>query len=229
MKKHLLLLSTILLLIAYAALGVFAFAQEDAAAPEEELSLDGTWRVVSYFNNDTVTLVPCEYMVFSDSQAVDYRDSLETPFVETGYTIENGKLVLSALNRSYVIDLKPAGVLQLYTSPTEYMELVQYGSLENVNAEFSKDDLQGLWNIGYRRGLDQIGTEALEFVGGSTLNDYRNGGSDPVLTADYEWDADGHLVISRLAKVYILLPITHNDIYFVETDTGYVWSLTRAE
>lgn len=229
MKKRIFLVVTsILLAVAYIALGLFAYAQDAEEKPADVLPLDGAWRVVSYTKDNNVTLIPQEFMVFTDGKAADYRDSLDQPFVESPYTYEDGTLSLESLGRSYVVDRKGEHVLHLYTSPAEYMELAYYGSMENAALAFTPENLQGSWKIAYRRGLEQIGEESLSFDG-AALSDFRNGSAEPAVTAPYEWDADGHLVVSRLAKVYILYPISMDEIYFVETDTGYVWNLIRVK
>ena len=229
MKKRILFtITSVLLITAYVALGIFAYAQDTEEVPAEALPINGVWRVVSYNASDKVTLIPCEFMVFTDDVVADYRDNLEEPFVEAAYTYEDNTLAIASLGRNYVVDRKSEHVMYLYKTPTERMELAWYGALENFSFEFSHEDLQGSWNTAYRCGLEQIGEEALSFDT-STLSDYRNGSQEPAISAAYEWDENGNLVVSRLAKIYILYPISLDEIYFVETDTGYIWNLTRVE
>lgn len=184
--------------------------------------------MVSYSAGGNVTLIPCEFMVFGDDTAADYRDDLEKPFVETPYIYEDGKLAMDGIGKSYVVDRKTKHVMQLYASQTEYMELIYIDTLENATIELAAEDLHGSWDVAYRRGLEQVGTEALSFDGES-MTDYRNGSDEPYVTASYEWDEEGRMLISRLAKIYALYSFSHDEIYLVETDTGYVWNLLRTE
>jgi hypothetical protein len=227
-KTTALVLATVLLLAAYAALGVFALAQDGEPVSAQTQSLDGVWRVVAYHQGDNMTLIPCEFMTFADGLATDYRDSFESPYVKSAFKKDGSKLVLSDLDRTYEINLAADHVLQLYTSPSEYMELVWYSSLDAVSDEFKTTQLEGTWNIAYRRGLDKIGTETLVFDS-TTLTDYRNGSTEPTVCADYEWDAQNCLVVPKLAKIYKIYPASENEWFLVETDTGFVWDLVRGE
>ncbi len=227
-KKNMVLVVTMLLVACYAALGVFALAQEGEEAPAPERSLIGAWRVASYYSGGTVTLIPSEFMVFTEEKAADYRDSFETPFAESDYSVEGTKLQLPGLKRSFEMNWCSDHVLQLYASPDEYTELIWYSGLDAVPAEVDRDRFNGTWNIVYRRGLDQIGTEVL-VIDGATLTDYRNGSTEPTVTVDLSWNEEGQLVAPRLAKIYAVYPNGADEWYLVETDTGFIWQLVRVE
>lgn len=105
-KKIVLMLSMIMTVAVYVMLGAFAFATSSDPAGSEEMSLEGSWKVLVYVSNNQPTLIESEYMVITGQTVTDYRNQLDTPYVESEYTLENsprgdGQISLKSLDRTY--------------------------------------------------------------------------------------------------------------------------------
>ena len=114
MKKRIaIILSCIFVITAFVASLLFVFTGDIAEQSEESISLTGTWKVISYFNNDIPTLIDNEFMVFNDTTALNYKEDLTAPYVSSKYEINNKVLELSDISRTYQIEKITDNILRL--------------------------------------------------------------------------------------------------------------------
>lgn len=230
-KKIVLMLSMIMTVAVYVMLGAFAFATSSDPADSEEMSLEGSWKVLVYVSNNQPTLIESEYMVITGQTVTDYRNQLDTPYVESEYTLENsprgdGQISLKSLDRTYVYDFCSPDLVNFYENQDTFMTLCRVS--DDLTLSAPEHVLVGTWNVCYRSGLNQIGTEVLAFDE-TSLNDYRNGSDTPTISVPYYWNEQNQVVVEKMGKVYDYVPLTREHICLIETDTGSVWELAVAE
>lgn len=224
MKKNLLITAgSVIVVLAIVAMAIFVMVGEK---PEQakELSLEGTWRVVSYVNGDTASAIENEYMVFGADNACDYRDGAQTPAFESAYTLSGTELVLSDISRKYTAQAVTDNIIRLYESKDVYMNLVKYADKNEV--VLTAEDMMGKWDVVLHAGSPTVG-ESLDFKDDG-VDIYRNAETEPSVSSAYS--LDGNLLqVEALGLKMSVHKVSDNTIVLVETDTCYNWELTLAD
>lgn len=202
-----------------------------SGSSEEEIVSDaliGTWEVVANLEEESVTLLENEFIVFDTEMASCYKEGGSVPYVSSRYRIEEGEqpaLQLSDIDRSYVIEIKNENYICLYESPDKHMRLIRCANEDRSSIKLDQKLIIGKWNVTYRNADDFSG-EIIEFSD-SDLADYRKGATEPYAESDYVWSSSTCFTAEQLGKMMEVHPQTEDIICLVETDTGDVWELQR--
>ena len=229
-KKTLIALTAVLVIAALIALVVFVFIG-DFGQSESTLDLTGTWKVTGQIAEGVVTHIDNEFYVFTDDTASNYRDGNTTPFATSSYTLKPGNypdydLFLTEIGREMVVSPCSENLIRLYTNASLYTYLYRYPNADFAPVELDATILEGRWDVAYRYIGDTVLDEQLVFDNG-VLRDYRNGSEEPVLTAPFTINADGHLCVESVGMETVVQPCSEDLVFLIEVDTGYVWELRR--
>ena len=232
MKKNNLLfvVGGIFIAIALIAMLLFVFSGDDNGEPEAvSIKLDGAWKVVAYIQTGTTNIPEQEYFVFFGDTANAYRNDKANPYATSTYTFTaatypNWELNLPDISRKYTVSVVTDNYIRLYENSSVYMELIRYANNDLSDLDFTEDVVVGKWNVVYRNTSEVIADEILNFNDGF-LDDYRNGGSEPVASVPYYWDENGYICVDALNAKMLCYPLSNEVIIFVEAVTGYVWEL----
>lgn len=229
-KKVVYIICGAVILAALIGMLIFIFNGNNAGSDDEQktINLVGTWEVAAVVQNDTPTFADEEFMVFTEDKASNYRSGNSEPFASSSYEISaDSKLILPDISRNYTIDQKTDNCVRLYETADKYLLLIRYKNADMSEVAADKEVLIGKWNVLYR-SADEKFEEVLEFSD-DTLNDYRNGSSDPVSTSAYSWQEDKYIFADKWNKKFEFHSISDNTIIFIECDTGIAWELQKAE
>ncbi len=232
MKKSVFyIVGAIVILAAIAAMLIFIFTGEDADIPNNKVKVDlkGTWQVVAMVQNDIPTFIEKEFMVFDDSKAYSYKNGEKEPALTSAYNVtEDNKLVFSDVSMDYVLDPKTANYVTLYENATKYLVLVKYANADMSEVTYNRENLIGKWDVTYRSVQEPM-KEALEFSEVS-LNYYRDGAKVETMTSSYAWKDDSFIFTADAwNKELIYREVSEDTIQFIETVSGFVWELKKAE
>ena len=205
-------------------------------APEEYLlSLmglrPGAVTVLGLMNDEEKNvnlLIDKEFMVFTDDQAKAYRNDSTEPYASSSYSIDSTMtLEMPEVSKKYMIDKRSDNHIRLYESAETYMYLIRYPNADMSEITIDTAVVTGKWNVVYRDTDSPIADEYLVFENGQ-MHDYRGNGETPAATMDYVWDGN-QIIISTINKTMTLHIISDTKIAFIETDTGFIWELGKAE
>lgn len=234
-KKLLFTLGGIFTAVTLAAMLLFVLSGDKITdAPNTvTLDLDGTWKVAAYIQAGSSNLPDREYFVFMDDSASAYRSGESQPYATSSYELTassypNLELNFPDISRKYTVSIVTDNYIRLYESSSVYMELIRYANDDLSDLNFGEDVVVGSWNVVYRNTAEVITEEKIHFEN-SILNDYRNGGSDPVASVPYYWNENGYLCVDALGAEMLCYPLSEDVIFFVEVSTGYVWELHSAK
>lgn len=234
-KKNLLFIAGgIFIAVALAAMLLFVFSGDENGESEAvSIKLDGAWKVVAYIQAGTTNIPEQEYFVFSGDTANAYRNDKANPYATSTYTFTAGtypnwELNLPDISRKYTVSVVTDNYIRLYENSSVYMELIRYANNDLSDLDFTEDVVVGKWNVVYRNTSEVIADEILNFNDG-ILDDYRNGGSEPVASVPYYWDENGYICVDALNAKMRCYPLSDEVIIFVEAGTGYVWELHASE
>lgn len=194
----------------------------------EIVNLIGTWEVAATVENSIPTFSENQFITFNETKASIYKDNNNEPYAMSTYEITtDNKLNLPDISHNYVISEATNNCMSLYETKEKYMLLIRCKNDNMFSETLEKEMLIGRWNVIYRAG-NEIIEESIEFSN-ETLSDYRNGSIEPFLTSEYIWQDDKTIFADKLNKAMKLYVISDNTISMVETDTGFVWELKKAE
>lgn len=230
MKKKLIFSAcAIFIIISMSIMILFVLSGKDTQE-KDIASLKGTWEVVASVDNQTVTLINDEFMVFDSEMVYDYKGNNSTPYASSKYKIEFRKdttLQLPDISRKYVMDIKSDNCVCLYETPDKHICLIRYPNEDRTDVDFNQSEIIGKWDVTYRNAAD-ISAEIIEFSD-SELKDYRNGESEPKLSSSYLWENTTCLTVEQLNKTFEVHPLSDNFLILIETDTAEVWELQKSE
>ena len=234
-KKNLLfVVGGVFVVIVLIAMLLFVFSGDDNEELEAvTIKLDGAWKVVAYIQADTTNVLDQEYFVFTDETANAYRNDKSTPYATSAYTFTtatypNWELNLPDISRKYTVSVITDNYIRLYESSSVYMELIRFANKDLSDLDFTEDVVVGKWDVAYRNTSEVIADEKLNFSDG-TLDDYRNGSTEPIASVPYYWDENGYICVDALGAKMQCYPLSKDILIFVEADTGYVWELHTAK
>ena len=225
-KKAIIIVASAFVAVAVAALVIFVLLGNPKDAVKE-ISLEGNWKIAAYFSNGTPTLPAKEYIAFTSTEATAYKDG--AVIATSPYTFENGTaLNLPNMSRSYTVERRTDNYIRLYQSPTVYLELIRYPDNEFGDNTADKTKLPGKWNVVFRNADNPAASEVIEFTE-NELKDYQNGASEPSIATPYFWSADDCLTAEKMNIEFRLIQLSESKIFFIETKSGLIWELERAE
>lgn len=232
MKKIGWILGGVVIVVAIAALLIFALSGQAPAQEPVELNITGAWKVVSYIANGSVTLFDDQYMVFTETTASVFRTDLVHPAATGSYTLTDGAyprktLSVPDLGKIYTVEIVTDNIIRLCESPTAYMDLVRYPNVDLTPTSLTGELLEGRWNVNHRDTTEIITNEYFVFENGSMSN-YRNSNPEPVVQAQMQWLSANRLSVPNLRSEYIFLPYSQTMVFLVEVSTGVVWELEKA-
>lgn len=224
-KKSIYITCGIFITIAIVAMFVFIFGGENTF-DSEKIDVEGTWKVATYINSENITLVDDEYMVFDLEKATNYRNG--AVYLESRYLMEdNSTIKLKDINCEYRVEKYTDNYIRLYENKNVYMDLIKCFDADLSEKVIDTSIVSGRWNVIYRQTDQVIVDEYLVFED-EVMSDYRNGEVVPVLVSDYSWQYGNHLIAESLGKDMVLNIISDNIIILIETDTGYIMELHKA-
>lgn len=230
MKKKLIFSACAVFIVIAIAIMIYFVLTGTNKTEKNIADLKGTWEVVASVDNQSVTLIDNEFMVFDSEMAYDYKDNNSTPYASSKYKIEfekNTILQLPDISRKYVIDVKSENSICLYETPDKHICLVRYPNENLTDVNFDQSDIIGKWDVTYRNTTDIV-TEVIEF-NDSELKDYRNGESKPQLTSTYLWNNTTCLTVEKLNKTFEVHPLSKSILILIETDTADIWELQKTK
>lgn len=224
-RKLVFIFCGIFIVTAIVAMLIFIFSGKSGVSAEK-VNMEGTWKVATYIKDGSTTLVNNEYMVFDAESVSNYRDGLI--YVTSRYLIDDNLLMqLTDISRKYSIEKYTENYVRLYEDQSVYMDLIRYPNAEMLEIIVDTSVLSGRWNVIYRPTDQIIVDEYLEFENG-VMSNYRNGELEPVLTTDYSWQQGNHLIADSLEKDMILNIVSDDTVILIETDTGFILELQKA-
>lgn len=228
-KKVYFIVGGVVIAIAITIMLVFAFGGNKEDANENQLKMDGTWKVVTYVKNSEVTIVENEFMIFNNGIANDYRNGEVAPYATSEYILENNKLILQDISRTYTIDQKTENYICLYEKQDVYMALIRYPNEDMTPVELKQDFLIGKWNIAYRNASQSYAGDYLLFEENGNISQYKAGSAKAAATAQYV-QKNEHLVVDGFGKDMIIYPVDSDTVILLELsgDRGFIWELNKA-
>lgn len=227
-KKFLFSVCVVAVVAAITAMLVFVFSGKSNIA-SESLTVEGTWKVVVNVNNDIVSIIDNEYMVFDNENASDYRDNTTEPFAMSKYTIDNSlSMNLPDISKKYTIKKYTENYIRLYENQNTYSELIRYPNADMSPIDFDASTFDGKWNIIYRNTSNMYAGDYMVFDGG-TASQYSGGSGDPAAVSAYSWQNGNHLFVDSWSKEMVVYPVADGTVIMVEleTDKGFIWELEK--
>lgn len=228
-KKVLFTICGVVVIVAIVSMLIFVMTgKNDTIA--KTINVEGTWKVAVYVNNNSVSIVDNEYMVFDADTVRDFRDNTTVPFVTSAYTIDSNLLMeLLDISRKYSIEKKTDNYIRLYESQDTYLELIKYQNSDMSMISVEDNILEGRWNIEYRNTSNVYAGDYMTFENGN-VSQYKAGDSKPVATSDFSV-RNGHLIVEGWGKDMVIYPVSDDSIMMVEltTDNGFIWEFKKAE
>lgn len=224
-KKSILIAAIAFVIVAIVALVVFAFSN-NLADDMKTVDLTGTWKVAVYFSNGMPTRSENEFFTFTEDRASAHKDG--RTIATSKYTLTDGSnLDLPEISRKYSIEIRTENYIRLYESASAYIELIRYPNddMREIATDISK--IYGKWNVVFRNAGEPIADEVLVFTE-DTIEDYRNGSTDPVSTSRYSWTSKNCLLADKWVTEFELTQFSDDAIFFIETESGLIWELHRA-
>lgn len=231
MKKNILyVLCAVVIIALLTAMLVFIFSGDHDTYESKTVELSGTWELVAVVQNDQPIFIENEFMIFTDSNADNYKNKSKEPYISSAYEISDGtKLILSDISKEYIIDKKTDNIMRLYESKDKYMLLIRFPNADMSDVSINNSVIYGKWKVIYKNAFDeQLFDEVLEFTADS-LNDYRNGSTEPVATSSFSWDGAKYLNADKWGTKFEFHPLANDRIIFVEVESGIVWELEKLD
>lgn len=223
-KSIMIIVVSALVCITIAALLIFVFSGE-SNDNVKTIELNGTWKVVAHFTNETPQLSENEYVTFTDDRAVARKDG--ATIADSAYTLTGGrKLELSDISRQYTLERRTDNYIRLYETESTYMDLVRYPNDDLSVSPIDKSKLYYKWKVAYRNTAELIVNEIIAFAE-DKIEDYRNNSVDPVAVSNYTWSQSDCIFAETWKVEYRLILFSDDVIFFVETQSGFVWELNR--
>lgn len=227
-KKTLWLACGLAIIAALAFMVVFIVSGDKFIESESEpVNLQGTWKVVSQANNETVNLIQSEYMVFSSDSVTDFRNGTE--FVSSSYFVDSEmRLILDDISRSFVIDVVTSNYICLYENQETYIQIIRYPNANMSPIVFDTELIKGQWNIAYRRTDSSYAGDYLLFEDG-TVARYSASANGIVDEASYHWEDGNHLIVESWGKDMAAYLLSDEVLLLVEqtADIGFIWELHK--
>ncbi len=229
-KKILFIACSVLVATAIVAMLVFVLSGKDDTV-SEAFNIEGTWKVVVYVNNDMISIVDNEYMIFDSNKASDYRDNTAEPFAISKYTIDSSmSMNLPDISKKYTIKKYTENYIRLYESHNTYIELIRYYNSDMSAIDFDTASFEGKWNITYRNTSNVYAGDYIVFDDG-TASQYTGESDEPVATSIYSWQSGNHLLVDNWSKEMVVYPISEDTVIMVElnTEKGFIWEFKKAD
>lgn len=229
-KKIPFIVCSVVVVIAIIAMLVFVLSGKDDTT-SETLNVEGTWKVVVYVNNNVVSIVDNEYMVFDAENASDYRDNTTEPFAISKYTIDSSmSMNLPDISKKYTIKKYTENYIRLYESQDAYIELIKYYNADMSPIDFDTSAFEGKWNIVYRNTSNVYAGDYMIFDG-QVASQYTGGSNEPVATSTYSWQSGNHLLVNGWSKEMVVYPVSEDTVIMVELDTekGFIWEFKKVD
>lgn len=225
-KKIIIIIAVAIVAVAAAVLVIFALGRNANVEPKK-ITIDGTWKVAVYVNNDTVAIIDNEFMVFDSKIATDYRDNLDSPYVKSNYTLNGSELSLTDISKTYTVDRITENYMRFYEGQSTYMELIRYKDLTADSISLDSSSIEGKWNVVYRNTANVYAGDYLLFENGN-VGQYKAGSSDAVASSNYEI-SNNHLIVEGWGKDMVIYPLYDNVLLMVElaTDNGFIWEIHK--
>lgn len=227
-KKFIYSICAIFIVISIVFMVMFVLSGKNIKQEYGVADLSGTWKVVASIDNESVTIIEDEFMVFDSEKVYNYRNNDSTPYASSKYKIKVGKntaLELSNLPRKYIMDIKSKNCISLYENPKKLICIIRYPNEDRTDIEFNPSDLIGKWNVIYRNTAE-LKDEVLEFSD-SELKDYRNGETESQMIFSYFWNNADCFTVEKLNKSFKIYPLSTETLILIETDTADLWELQR--
>lgn len=225
MKKKSIIISIVsaFLLAAIVSLLIFVFVGKPSESMKT-INLNGTWKIAAYFSNGVPSLPENEYMIFTNDSATAHRNG--TTVATSKYLITGGtSLELLDISRQYTIDRRTDNYIRLYENASVYMELIRYPNDDLSESHVNAEKLYDNWKVSYRN-TDTPMEEILVFTE-TKIEDYRNGSSEPAAISEYTWTTKNCLLAEKWGIEFKLIQFSDNTIFFIETQSGLIWELSR--
>lgn len=227
-KKIPFIVCSMVVVMAIVAMLMFVLSGKDDVV-SETLNIEGTWKVVVYFNNDTISIIDNEYMIFDADSASDYRDNLLEPFATSKYVIDSSmSMSLPDISKKYTIKKYTENYIRLYESHAMYIELIRYYNADMSPIDFDATAFEGKWNIIYRNTSNVYAGDYMVFDGG-TASQYTGGFQEPIATSIYSWQNGNHLLVNGWSKEMVVYPVSEDTVIMVElnTEKGFIWEFKK--
>lgn len=225
MKKKIWIgISAALVIVALVLMLVFALGGDDTELPVEQANLPGVWKVVAYTANNNVSMIDDQYFVFDEKSASFYRGDLSAPAMSSAYVYEGTKIKMTDANRSYEVNAMSDTFICLYESPTVCMLIMRCPGDSFTVEVCTAEQVEGTWNVMFRKLDTPVQDEYFRLEDG-VMTAYRNGVTEPFMTADYTYEND-LLTVPRLSQSMRVFRLSDDHIVFVEVATGNPWDLS---
>ena len=180
--------------------------------------LDGKWYVFKYGDD----FISDEIMIFNNGQFSDYRGTLENPAFSSSYTYEEDSLVLSDLNKQFVVRVVSNNYIIFIEPNTKEWKLIRVADCDNDINNVTSAQIVGEYQLLMVAGEERQ-NEKLVFSENSFV-DYRNG--EQFLQSSYEI-LNGHTLVATDVSMEFYVFVYKDALLLIEKNTGYVWELKK--
>ncbi len=222
-KKLLFILGAVIILAAIAAAAIFLISTKDIEPASAEFELSGTWKLYNYGQSNTDE----QYLVFDGNFVNAYRNGDSSPVLSSEFVLSSRSLILKDCDMEYMVDRFTDNYLSLMLDDFTEFSLVRSAGDGLSYPDFDKSLLNGTWDV-VLHGKDFPASEQIVFDD-NTIKDYRDGAETPFMESSYVLSQNGLLVLEDVGLELSLAYLDADCAILVETQTGYVYDLVKAE
>lgn len=212
--------------IAVALCLIFVFSGNIEVANQAP-KFEGTWMICANYTNEVPTFNENQYIVFENETAKIYKNDLKNPYATSKYIIDDANnLVLSDIDRKYLIDKKTDNCIRLYENAESFMLIVKNNSPELAVAGCTANDFKGNWNVVMKGSEINMG-DSLAFTEKS-FEYYRASAPDsPAATSAYSVSDDSILIAQEAGLSLKCYKTANGHIVMLEKNTSNAWEIAK--
>jgi len=227
-KKFFLGLGIAVVILGIFLISIFLFITKDVAYSVNDQivtveNLVGDWIVTRYAESP----VENEYWKFDENTVADYRDGSNDAYLVSEYEINSdGYLQLTDLSKQMIIEGMSNNSIKLIETDTKTVWYL-LKMTDTAKNDFNRELIGGTWRVTVQAGASAV-DEIMVFENG-IISDYRGEGKELYFEGAYEWNEEGNLYVEKMALELKVYQIDSDTIALVETDTGYIWEMSKVE
>jgi len=220
-NKIFIAIGSLIIVLAVGAAVIFLISTKNLEPASTNFEFDGTWKLY----NVNAVMTDEQYLVFDKGIVNGYKNKNGTPNITSKFEYSMGMLKLTDADMEYKADRITDNYLALYDSNRTEFALVRSMGNGIDDQNFEWDLLAGSWDV-VLHGKNFVENEQMVFDE-TTVKDYRDGNATPYLNSTYTIKEKGMLVIDSMGLELNLCYLDSTLTILVETNTGYVYELTR--
>ncbi len=212
--------------VAVALCLIFVFSGNIEVAKQAP-NFEGTWMICANYTSEVPAFNENQFIVFKNETVKIYKDDLKNPYATSKYIIDDANnLVLSDIDRKYLIDKKTDNCIRLYENAESFMLIVKNNSPELAVAGCTANDFKGSWNVVMKGSEINMG-DSLAFAEDS-LEYYRASAPDsPATTSTYNVSDDSILTAQEAGLSLKCYKAADGHIVMLDKNTSNAWEIAK--